>query len=189
MEFLRAGLVALSRDASTAEAVSRLSAARNGVAAFVDDSGHPLGILTPIELCTQKAGACPPAIAAPVSTRAAMREMLRARGEELMITSDGTLQSGLEAILTASDLALFCGHNPVRLINSIRQAGSVEEMAPLLPLATRLVLDALAQPADIDDCCRIGTEVVAAMADACIRLACANVLGAGIEPPTLRTAG
>ncbi len=192
LEFLRAGLVALPTDASTTEAVSRLSAARNGVAAFVDENGYPLGIITPIELCSQKlcscyaaARTCPPAIAAPVSTRAAVREMLRTRSEELMITSDGTLQSGLEAILTASELSLFCGHDPARLVRLIRQANSIAEMVTLLQQAKRHVTDGLAEPLDVEDCSHIGTGVVTAVADACIRLASASVLSAGIDQPEI----
>jgi len=104
--------------------------------------------------------------------------MLRARTETVAITPDGPT-------LSASDLALFCGHNPAHLIGAIRQAGSVAEMTPLLPLATRLVLDALAQPSDVDDCSFIGTEAGAAVADACIRLASAQVLAAGIDPPSV----
>ena len=41
--------------------------------------------------------------------------------------------------------------------------------------------EGVAQPQDIDDCCLIGTEVVAALADACIRLADGDVRAAGIE--------
>jgi CBS domain-containing protein len=44
-----------------------------------------------------------------------------------------------------------------------------------------MVRDGVAQPQDIDDCCRIGAEVVAALADACIRLADAGIRAAGID--------
>ena len=184
MDFLRARLVVIPLDASFAEAAPALIGARNGAAAFVDESKHPVGIIAPIDFCARlTARPCPPTIAAPLSTRAIVREMLRARTEELAITADGSANSPLQAILTASELALFCGHNPVRLLKAIRQAGSVEEIAPLLQLATRLVLEAMAQPVDVDDCCQIGTEVAAALANACIRLASAQVLAAGIDPP------
>jgi signal-transduction protein with cAMP-binding, CBS, and nucleotidyltransferase domain len=128
-------------------------------------------------------GPCVRPMLAPLTTRAAVREMLRTRSEEIMITADGTLDGRLEGILTASDLALFCGHNPIRLVSTIRHAGSTAEMIPLLHLGKRLVQDALAQPLDVDDCCGIGTEVVAAAADACIRLACADVHAMDIAAP------
>lgn len=199
-DFLRARLVVLPVDCSIAEAASRLIDARNGVAAFVDGGGRPIGIVTPIDLCTGMSGLarsaarpCPPVIAAAVigspmigahlTTRALVRQMLRARTEELALTADGTRDSPLEAVLTASELALFCGHNPVRLVSEIRRAASTAELVPLLHHAGRLVLEGLAQPLDIDDCCRIGSEVVAAATEACIRLARADVLAAGIDPP------
>jgi CBS domain-containing protein len=190
MDFLRARLVTVSLNASLAEIAPPLIGAKNGVAALIDDGKRPVGIITPIDLCAANissarvvAPRCPPTIAAPLSTRAVVREMLKAKTEELAITTDGTVDSPVEAILTASELALFCGHNPVRLISAIRHAGSAAEIVPLLHQASRLLLDALAQPLDVDDGGRIGTEVVSALANACIRLACAQVLAAGIDPP------
>lgn len=190
VDFLRAGHVVVPRDTSTAEAAAQLSGARNGVATLVDDSGRPVGIITALELCTANAGPtqaaarpCRPTVIAPVTTRAAVREMLRARSEDLTITVDGTPESGLEAILTASELALFSGYNPSRLVNMIGQAASVGEIIPLLERTKRVVLDGLAQPPDVDDCCRIGSEVAAAMARACIRLAHTNLLEAGMTQP------
>jgi CBS domain-containing protein len=192
VDFLRAGNVVLPRDTSTTEAAAQLAGARNGVATLVDDSGRPVGIITALELCTANAGParaaarpCPPAVIAPVTTRAAVREMLRARSEELTITVDGTSESGLEAILTASELALFSGYNPSRLVNMICQATSVAEMVPLLERTKRAVRDGLAQPLDVDDCCRIGTEVVTATACACIRLAHTKLLEAGMTQPEI----
>jgi CBS domain-containing protein len=129
----------------------------------------------PIDFLRARHSSAEGAVAATLSTRAVVREMLRAR-TEIVAISPG-------AFLTAADLAMFCGHNPARLIGAIRNAGSVAEMTPLLPLAACLVLDALAQPSDIDDCRQIGTEVIAAIAEACIRLAGAQVMAAGIDPP------
>jgi signal-transduction protein with cAMP-binding, CBS, and nucleotidyltransferase domain len=94
-----------------------------------------------------------------------------------------TASSEPAALLTSTELALFCGYDPVRLVYEIRHASAAAELKPLLRLAARLVLEALAQPSDVDDCCRIGTEMVAAAADACIRLAGAGILAAGIDPP------
>jgi signal-transduction protein with cAMP-binding, CBS, and nucleotidyltransferase domain len=138
----------------------------------------------PVEyLCSRQGRPCPPCNPPPLSTRAAVREMLQAGVEDLAITQDGTPGSALLAILTASELELFCGHNPVRLVRAIRQASSAAEIAPLLRLARKLVLEALAQPHDVDDCSLIGTEVIGALADACTRLAGNNVLSSGIDPP------
>jgi signal-transduction protein with cAMP-binding, CBS, and nucleotidyltransferase domain len=122
-------------------------------------------------------------IASPPNTRAAVRSMLSARTEELAVTTDGTPHSRVDAVLNESDLALFCGHNPMRLVREIRNASAAAELVALLRLATGTILEGLAQPRDVDDCCRIGTSIVAAVAEACIRLAGADIRAAGIEPP------
>jgi signal-transduction protein with cAMP-binding, CBS, and nucleotidyltransferase domain len=106
----------------------------------------------------------------PVTTRSAVRGMLASGSERF------------EA-LTADDLALFCHRNPARLIREIRQGRSAAEIKPLADLATRLVLDGLAHASDVDDCSVIGTEVVAALADAAIRLASLGL--EGLEQPAL----
>ena len=186
LEFLRARLAVLPPGASTKDAAAVLAGSRSGVVALVDEGGRPKGTITALDLCLAPAGPtcaaarpCPPTIASPLSTRTAVREMLRSRLDQLAITADGTRDSRLEAILTASELALFCGRDPVRLVGAIRHAASAAEIAPLVRLATGMVREGVAQPQDVDDCCRIGTEVVAALADACIRLADGDVRGGG----------
>jgi CBS domain-containing protein len=132
---------------------------------------------------TSEAASSPVVISAPLTTRAAVREMLQAGVEELAITRDGAPDGTLEAILTASELALFCGRNPAHLIRAIRHASSAAEITPLLRLARKLVQDGLAHPHDVDDCRRIGTGVVESLARACIQVAGRNVLASGIDPP------
>ena len=189
-EFLRTRLRVLPPEASMAEAALCLIGSPGGIAAVIDDAGRPAGILTPLDVCAAgeaRAGAAArpgsPTASPALTTRTAVREMLRARTGELAITADGTANSRLEGILTASELALFCGHNPAHILGAIRGAASAAEIVPLLRQARRLVLDGLAQPRDIDDCCRIGAEVIAALAEACIRLAAERVLAAGVDPP------
>jgi CBS domain-containing protein len=185
MEFLRARLVTVSADASRQEALLRLAESDNGAAAVVDPEGRVAAIITPAKVFHSSHGLVstpPPAAAVRPDTRTAVRAMLRSRAEELAITADGTADSRLEAILTASDLALFCGRNPARLIAAVRRAGSIAEMVPLLGEARKLVIEALAQPQDIDDCCQLGTEVTGAFSEACIRQAHENVTAAGVEP-------
>ena len=188
-EFLRARLVAVQLDSSMAEITSQVVGADSSVVALVDGGRRFAGMITPLELCTGQAGSvrslarpCP-AAAAPLTVRGAVREMLMARTEELAITADGTLDSPLEAIVTASELALFCGHNPMRLVRAIRRASSIVEIVPLRQRADRIVLDGLVEPRDVDDCCRIATEAAAAMVDACIRLANRSVEAAGLNRP------
>ncbi len=194
LDFVRSRQVTIPLDASVEEAARRVSGSKNGVAVFVDQTQCPVAMIAAKDLCTAGSGVArlaarplpPPIAAAPLSTRVIVREMLRRRTEEIGITADGTAKSPQQGILTASELALFCGRNPGRLIRAIREAESAIEMEPLLRLAAGLVQDALAQPSDVDDCCQIGTEVIAALADACVRLACAQVLEAGIDAPAAK---
>jgi CBS domain-containing protein len=92
------------------------------------------------------------------------------------------------ATLSASDLALFCNANPALLLQEIASGHSTAELKPLLDLASRLVLNALARPADVDDCSRMATEFVAAATTACIRLAEKDAADSGLTPPSTRLA-
>ena len=118
------------------------------------------------------------AILAPFTTRCSVREMVTTRSEALAVDAN--------AILTASDLALFCDRNPALLLRLIREASGIAELAPLLPQGGRMVLDGLAQSSDVEDCARIATEIVAAAAASCIRFAHQDAVSAGIEPPPVR---
>jgi signal-transduction protein with cAMP-binding, CBS, and nucleotidyltransferase domain len=119
-----------------------------------------------------------PAIETPFTTRSAVRKMVSTRCEALAV--------GADAILAASDLALFCDHNPALLLRLIRQASCIAELAPFLRQGNRMVLDGLAQSSDVGDCARIATEIVAAAAAACIRFAHHDAVAAGIDPPNVR---
>ncbi|MCU1235326.1 MAG: nucleotidyltransferase [Candidatus Solibacter sp.] len=166
-------------------AVKRFIAAHfsvSGILAFgrtswLDGEAPPADFLRARFVTRKVSGEGLPAVALPLTTRAAIREMLQGGVEELRVTSDGALDS----MLAADDLALFCGYNPARLAGEIRQAGSAAELVPLLRLTEKLVLAGLAQPHDVDDCCRIGAYVLASLSDACVRLANRDVAGYGIE--------
>lgn len=120
----------------------------------------------------------PPIAAAVLTTREAVRAMLRERTRQLAVVSGETT----EAILTETDLGMFCGHQPVLLIESIREAASIDELKPLVGLASRMVSSALAQPRDVDDCSRLGVQATIAAAEACIRMAGRELAAAGIGP-------
>ena len=105
-----------------------------------------------------------------IGTRDAVRVMLNARTEALALTEDGSPASAPVAILRDSDLALFCGQNPVRLRREILESESPGELGTLLELSNRMVRSGLVYPGDVDDCARMGSAMVAATAEACIRL-------------------
>ena len=120
-----------------------------------------------------------PAVIEPsFTTRSAVRKMVSTHSDALAV--------GATAILTASDLALFCDRNPALLLREIRHASSVAELAPLLRQGSRMVLDGMAHSSDVDDCARIATEIVAASAATCIRFAHHDAVSAGVEPPDAR---
>lgn len=77
----------------------------------------------------------------PLTVRNALRAMLRA-GVDCVAVEGATL--------TSSDLALFCGRDVVRLVQEIRAATDVT-LAPLLRVARRVAMEALAAPSDVDD--------------------------------------
>jgi signal-transduction protein with cAMP-binding, CBS, and nucleotidyltransferase domain len=120
----------------------------------------------------------PALLEGPLTTRGAVRKMVSTHSDALAVAPD--------AILTASDLALFCDRNPALLLREIRQASGVDELAPLLRQAKRLIQDGLARHSDVDDCASIATETAAACAAACLRFAHQDAIQAGIEPPPTR---
>ncbi len=185
LEFLRSRLVRIPPGASVEQTAALTTGSRSGVAALVDEGGRVVGTMTAVELCTGSARPCPPTLAAPLSTRTAARALLQSGRVELAITEDGTPDGRLVAMLTASELALFCGHDPAGLVSALRSARSEPEMAALLKRSVAMVRDGLAQPHDVDDCCRMGTQVMAALAEACIRLADEDIQASGIAPASL----
>jgi signal-transduction protein with cAMP-binding, CBS, and nucleotidyltransferase domain len=113
-----------------------------------------------------------------IGTREAIREMLRGRTDVLTLTEEGRAENPPAAVLRDSDLALFCGQNPIQLRREILESESPEELGILLELSNRMVLGGLARPADVDDCARMGSAMVAATAETCIRLSLGSHGGA-----------
>ena len=120
-----------------------------------------------------------------MTTRAAIRALVKADSEEAAVTADGTLDGRLDGVLTTSELALFCNHDPVQLIRAIRNAEAAVETAPLLQQARRMVLNALGELRDVDDCCRLGTAITVAIAESCLARAESRVHASGLTAPTV----
>ncbi|HEY3443428.1 MAG TPA: putative nucleotidyltransferase substrate binding domain-containing protein [Paludibaculum sp.] len=165
--FLLARLVTVPAGATAEQSAAARARSRNGAAALVDASGRAVGLV---------GGACPPVVAPDYTTREAVRAMLRARSEQVLVAEDGVPQG----ILTGAELAMFCGFDAAGLVGAIRRAESAAEIEPLMKQADRLVVEGLAQPRDVDDCCRISAKLAAATAEACVRMAERNVAASGI---------
>jgi signal-transduction protein with cAMP-binding, CBS, and nucleotidyltransferase domain len=118
-----------------------------------------------------------PKLVGAYTTRSAIRAMLEHNVDAVRI-DDST-------ILSARELSLFCNHDVPGLIHKLQTALSPEEIAPLLPLARRFVMDALASANDLDECCLIGGHVIRAAADACIRLAEVEAVASGVSAPAV----
>lgn len=133
----------------------------------------------PLEiLCAAAPATSAPELPAPVLTRAAVRVMLRHRHPEVLVRHDDRA-----VLLHERDLSLFSGHQPVRLLEELRRAGSRGVIQALLTQAARLVEEALAQPRDVDECCLFGGEALAALASSSIRLAAAEIEESGLTRP------
>lgn len=185
LDFLRARLATVHCGEQRERIVAAMAAANNAAVAVVDGAGCPVAILTPENLLRTEPAPIPllTTAADQLTTRAAVQKMLHSGTEVLAVTADGSPSGRLDAILTASDLALFCGHNPVALVRGIRRASSPAEITPLLAQARKTVRDGLGRPYDITDACGMETEVVAALAAACFRFAVDGVSAAGLEAP------
>jgi CBS domain-containing protein len=190
--FLRGRLATLPHTATVADAACRLRNAHSGALALVDAQGAPVAALTATQLAGAAPGAatavalpCPSTLPETFTTRAAVGALLDSPAELLAITADGTPSSPLRALVTARELALFCGHDPTAILDGIRRAGSDAEIIALLPQVSRVMLAALADPRDIDDCTTIAGHLVAALAEACIRLTGEELRAAGLTAPAV----
>ena len=189
--FLRSRFVALPPDATAAEATWALRSSPTGVIAAAHSDGRPIGIFTSSELQAVNGGVfanfatkCPTMSAEQLTIREAIREMLRDRSQAVLVTKDGTPESALESLVTSADLALFCGENPVGIVNAIRHSKSLAEIEPLWRQTDRLIRSALMQPADVDDCGNLSLAFACALADGCIGIAERQHAGmrAGLRP-------
>jgi signal-transduction protein with cAMP-binding, CBS, and nucleotidyltransferase domain len=152
-----------------------------GRISWLDAEPPPASFLRARSVTTQHL--CPPTAALPLTTRDAVRRMIAGPSDSLAITADGTHLTPVDCVLTADDLALFCGPHPVRLLQQIAAARSVEELAPLIHLARKMTLDALAHPDDVEDCALLTGAFTRAACDAAARLAHEEVKAAGIDCP------
>lgn len=91
-----------------------------------------------------------------------------------MLLADSVAVRMNGCVLSADDLALFCDRNPIRILREIQNAKSIEELAPLVRQADRMVRDGLTQPANVDDCLLLSDKLFAAAVESCIGLASGN---------------
>lgn len=153
------------------------AASAPGRSSWLDAPGPPDDYLR-ARFARLPAAPAAPVVPAGIGTRDALREMLRVRSDVLTVTEDGDPRSEPVAVLRDSDVALFCGHNPVQLCREILSSDTPLELGTLLDLSNRMVLGGLVQPSDVDDCARMGSAMVAATAERCVRLSGGDLEGA-----------
>jgi signal-transduction protein with cAMP-binding, CBS, and nucleotidyltransferase domain len=88
--------------------------------------------------------------------------------------------------LSSSELSLFCGYDAPRIVKEIRESRSAVEVTALAKRAARMVVDAVGQPSDVEDCRTMGSAVTRSVAVACIRQAERRVGEAGLRTPAGR---
>jgi CRP-like cAMP-binding protein len=119
-------------DAAKFEALAgpHLASRWHGRTSWLDAEAPPVDYLRAAPATVRLSG--------PLTTRNALRQMIRSGVDALAV--DGKA-------LTSADLALFCGRDPIRLIAELRASDS----PALRRLASRVSLEALARPEDVDD--------------------------------------
>ena len=175
LEYWRARLVTVHEKTPAAELPRSLASKGAEVAAVVDADGCLVGSRS-----VAASWPASPMAVGPLTTRFAVREMLRSGRDHLVLAN---AQQRPEAMVTSSELALFCGHQPVRLAQLLRLAASRTEIMPLLRQSCRAVVEALGRPDDADDCCRMAARAMEALCETCIRLAGEDLRGQEMAPP------
>lgn len=191
LDYLQGRYVELPAGIGAMEAAQRLADSPGSVAALMDDAGLPIATIgareilrRPLGPALEAANPFPPALPVESGVRQAIREMLHSRGDQIALMETREGNTKLSAILTASDLSLFCGHDPVRLIQAIREAETPAQLAPLLRQTIRSVREGVAEPKDVDDCAEIAVEMISALCEACIRQSHQELSAEGFAPPT-----
>lgn len=195
LEYLQARVAVLPAGAAAWEAAQQLAHSRGEMVALLDAEGVAVGTVGPRELLRDPSGPAlavartqVPSLGTGAGVREAIREMLRHRGDHVALTECGQAGGKLAAVLTASELSLFCGHDPVRLIQALREADSVVQLTPLLRQTIRSVREGVAEPSDVDDCCEISVAMMKALCEACIRQAQDELEREGMSAPKVPVA-
>jgi len=119
-------------------------------------------------------------VRAPFRCREAVIPMLRSGRDVIRVEGQAGEPVGW---LSSAELALFCGYDLARLESELRGAESPAELAPLVKVAQRMVLEGLGGATDIDDCRQMGGCLMRAAVSACIGMAEKEAADAGMSAP------
>lgn len=198
-EWIARRLVTCSPNLSASEAAKLMKHTPRGAIAVVTPDGHPVGLLTSKELCDFFADRtamddadaeslmdrsfriAPPGL----SHSEYLLEMLRNRRQLLAITADGSANSPLYGFVSDSDLAINCGRNPVSLMQGMRTAETVAELAYLSQRVAALLTETLVGPSVVEWLAQMLGELNAALVERIIEIAKAEMAGARRSEPRL----
>jgi len=162
----RRPLVTCRLDDPLALAADRLGAAAADALAIVDEDGKMVGALTAgmiVQWAAAGGGdaraslrqlrieiAPPPAVAPDASLSDGVLAMGSAAIDALAVTSDGTPQADLQALVTARDLAPHFGEHPLVLLAAARAAASTGELGDINQRTRALVMAQLQDPSAVE---------------------------------------
>lgn len=192
-------LITCEPSLSMREIAKRLSRTHCQIAVVVAPDGYPLGLITNREIHKLVAtGLSAAKVTAedlmvprfPTSlpglrTADYLLEMLRGRGECLVITENGVPDAPLHGLISADDLAIGCGRNPILLLREILVAEDISELAYLRQQAEALLAESLVGPSLIEWLSQMLYELNAALIESVIRLTEAELARAGHSAPGL----
>ena len=163
---------------SLADVAQRFVDLQSQAMAVVDDGGRARGVLTAETVLSWVAAGGgnarqqsietllenPPTVVAPDAlVTDGVIAMSGAAVHALAITTDGTPDGRLQAIVTPSDLALFFGEQPATLLRDIRLAGHLRELRELNQRARALTLEYLTGAAAVEWLARLTHLIDAAI--------------------------
>ena len=171
-----AHLLACPPETPIREAARILSRHHADAIAVIGAGGKPLGLITTRQLSDRVAtgdlsidarcdALMQPVVTAraDISLGASVLEMARTGAPCLAITRDGSSDSELAGLLTASDLALFCGNHPALLLEEVRHADSLADLARLRARAASLIAEGLTGAATVSWFAEYASEFLRAL--------------------------
>ncbi len=148
-------LVLCKAGESLRELARRMTERRTETAVVTGDTGRPIGVVNSRSLCEQFAAGCetldtfaePCAVSPGLPVKMCFLEMVRGRCQSLVVTADGSLECPPEGILTAADLALSCGRNPMLVIQELVEAECPSDLAYGRSRLMAMIAEGLTAPA------------------------------------------
>ncbi|MEK7833473.1 MAG: putative nucleotidyltransferase substrate binding domain-containing protein [Acidobacteriota bacterium] len=199
VDLIRRRLVTCGPNTPLRVAAHLLTETQSEVLAVVGENKAPLNFITAQQLSSQVATGrvalteptsklpsrgfptAPPGL----STAGYWLEMLRQRCDWLGVTSDGTTASKLEGLITATDLAVLCGRNPVLIFQQVQAAESLEELGYLRQRLEALLVEGLAGSDKVEWFAQAVAELNALLLEKVASLVKAELARKGLSHPNI----